>query len=262
MNIITSSKNPIIKEVKALKNRKFREQKKLFFIEGIRFVEEALKEKADIVRIFLSQQFYENRQDFVRDILESCEIFVISDALFKEISDTDTPQGVLAVMGMKYYDINNIKSNNNLFIVLDSIQDPGNMGTIIRTADAAGFTGVIASKGCVDIYNSKVLRSTMGSIFHIPLYQCENIIEGLNILKANRIKVYAAHLGGKSNYFDIDMKDNIAVIIGNEANGISDDVAACADELVKIPMPGRAESLNASVAASLLIYESVRQNIK
>lgn len=135
------------------------------------------------------------------------------------------------------------------------------MGTIIRTADAAGFTGIIVSQGCVDVYNPKVLRSTMGSIFHIPLFFSDNLGETIQILKSKGTKIYAAHLKGTSNYFQLDMHNDTAIIIGNESKGISAEIAALADELVKIPMIGKAESLNASVAAALLMYESVRQRI-
>lgn len=135
------------------------------------------------------------------------------------------------------------------------------MGTIIRTADAAGMTGVIVSKGCVDVYNPKVLRSTMGSIFHIPICQSQDIFETMDRMKKRGIKICAAHLEGSCDYFDLEYKNNIAIVIGNEANGISEEVKNFADILVRIPMPGRAESLNASVAAGILMYEILRKNI-
>lgn len=166
--------------------------------------------------------------------------------------------------------LGNISENSNIscnisynittnIVILDSIQDPGNMGTIIRTADAAGFRGIIISKGCVDPYNPKVLRTTMGSIFHIPLHLCDNLKKTLTEIKASNIRIYATHLKGSKNYYETDMTGNVAIIIGNEANGISNESQLMADELIRIPMPGKAESLNASVAAGLLMYESLRQ---
>jgi len=191
----------------------------------------------------------------------SCRVFVLPDKLFNEISDTETPQGVLSVARMKKYSIDEVMYPDGLFIILDSVQDPGNMGTIIRTADAAGFTAVIALEGCVDVYNPKVLRSTMGSVFHIPVIQDGSPETSFSKLKSHGVKIYAAHLKGTVNYFELDVRRSAAFVIGNESKGISDRVASLADELVRIPMIGQAESLNASVAASLLMYESVRQRI-
>ena len=136
------------------------------------------------------------------------------------------------------------------------------MGTIIRTADAGGFNAVIATKGCVDFYNPKVLRSTMGSIFHIPVVCCDKLSSIVNHLKSKGIKIYASHLQGIENYYNMNIAYNSAFIIGNEANGISKENTLLADVLVKIPMLGKAESLNASVAAGILIYETVRQRSK
>jgi TrmH family RNA methyltransferase len=262
MNFVSSSKNPVIKEVRSLKNRKSREEKKLFFVEGIKIIEEALKENAEIVRVLVSEEFV-SREDSVplMQIIESrgCKCFIIPGKLFKEISDTETPQGIMAVVRTKHSGIDEIIHQNSSLVILDTIQDPGNIGTIIRTADAAGFDGIIISKGCVDIYNPKVIRATMGSIFRMPFHFSENLVDTIRILKSMDIRVIAAHLKGDKNYFELDMSGNIAVVIGNEANGIRDDVSVLADDLVRIPMAGRTESLNASVAAGLLIYEVLRQ---
>ncbi|MCX7922491.1 MAG: 23S rRNA (guanosine(2251)-2'-O)-methyltransferase RlmB [Clostridia bacterium] len=262
MNKITSNQNPLIKEIKSLKEKKHREAKKLFFIEGIRFVEEALKAETDIERIIVSETFSQSKggiEVLSQASKKNYEVYEVPDKLFNEISDTDSPQGILAVIKIKRNRLDDLFDNNSFIVILDSIQDPGNMGTIIRTADAAGAAGVIISRGCVDLYNPKVLRSTMGSIFHIPFYLSDNLIESIATIKSRGIKTYAAHLKGTANYYEVDIDSCSAIIVGNEANGISDEVANSADLLVKIPMPGRAESLNASVAASLLIYEAVRR---
>jgi len=264
MNFISSNNNPVIKEVKSLKNRKFREEKKLFFIEGIKITEEALKENAEIVRILVSEEFV-SREDSapLMQRIESVgyKCFIIPAKLYREISDTETPQGIMAVVKVKHFGIDEIIREKSSLVILDTIQDPGNMGTIIRTADAAGFDGMIISKGCVDIYNPKVIRATMGSVFRMPFNFSEDLTDTIKVLKSKNIRVIAAHLKGDKNYFELDMKGNIAVIIGNEANGIRDDVSALADDLVRIPMAGRTESLNASVAAGLLIYEVLRQRL-
>ncbi len=262
---ITSGQNPVIKEIRALANRKYRDEKKLYFIEGIRFVEEALREKAEIDKILLSERLSCSKAG--EEILAGVRAagyntFLLPEKLFKEISDTESPQGIMAVLKARRHDLNDIIGDINCLLILESVQDPGNLGTIIRTADAGGITGIIMSKGCVDIYNPKVLRSTMGSVFRVPICISDDLAGAIDIIREKGIKVYAAHLKGKINYFEADFKGNIAVIIGNEANGISDTAAASSDMLIKIPMLGRTESLNASVAAGLLIYESVRQRMK
>lgn len=261
---ITSSQNPLIKEIKSFRSRKNRSKKGLFIIEGSKLFFEALNEEEKIASIFMSEQFLstgESKEILARAAARSIKTYALPDRLFKAISDTESPQGILAVIKARHRNINQLPAEGNLLVILETLQDPGNMGTIIRTADAAGFTGIIVSQGCVDVYNPKVLRSTMGSIFHIPLFFSDNLGETIQILKSKGTKIYAAHLKGTSNYFQLDMHNDTAIIIGNESKGISAEIAALADELVKIPMIGKAESLNASVAAALLMYESVRQRI-
>ena len=261
MDIISSEQNPLIKEIKNLKRKKYREELKKFYIEGLRFVEEALDVSNNIDRIIVSEQFYSNRDNTIMDRIKQMRLqtAIVKDKLFKELADTENPQGILAVLKMPSYSMNDVFDEScDMLVVLDSIQDPGNMGTIIRTADAAGAGAVIISKGCVDVYNPKVMRSTMGSVFHIPLIFADDLVSTINTLKSKGYIFMAAHLKGTKNYFDMDMTGKIAIIIGNEANGISDEISSISDKLVKIPMPGKAESLNASIAASILIYESVR----
>lgn len=262
MRQILSPQNPVIKEAKLLKQKKAREEKRLFFIEGIRFVEEGLKEKITIERIFVSDQLCQAKGG--AEILSTIsagkyEVYSLPDKLFRELSDTENPQGILAIVRSIHRNLEDILSVGDFYIVLDSLQDPGNLGTIIRTADAAGVSGIIISKGSVDLYNPKVLRSTMGSVFHVPISFSPDLSHTLRQLKSKGIRTYAAHLKGTADYFEVDMGQGAAIIIGNEANGINDEVAVQADTLVKIPMSGKAESLNASVAASLLMYEVVRQ---
>jgi len=273
---ITSSQNTIIKQTAALKQKKAREEEKLFLIEGLRFVEEAFKSNADIEKIFVTKEFIEgpNNAGFMEnismafksnkgdEIRHKPEVYVVAENVFARMSDTETPQGIMAVVRMRNENADKVfAEKGGIFLILESIQDPGNMGTIIRTGDAAGVSGIFISKGCVDIYNPKVLRSTMGSIFHVPCIKCDDIISTISALKTSGIKVIAAHLKGEKSYFEVNMKDGAAIIIGNEANGISNSVAEAADMLVKIPMPGKAESLNASVAAALMVYEAVRQQL-
>lgn len=262
MNIIISSNNSLIREIQMLKTKKQRDKKKKFFIEGLRFVEEALNSRTKIKDVIISEKFNETTSsDLIIDriLKENYNINMVSDKIFKEISDTENPQGIMAILEYNHKNLDNIISEeNNFIVILDCVQDPGNMGTIIRTADAAGVTGIVISKGSVDPYNPKVLRSTMGSIFNVPVAVVEDLEQALEILQIKKIKIFGAALEGTKNYFDINFEDNVAIAIGNEANGLSDSVKAIADELLKIPMIGNTESLNASVAAALLMYEVMR----
>lgn len=263
MTEITSRSNEQLKLIKSLHNKKSRDQKKLFFVEGLRIVTEAIEEENRVYAVFYSESLAGiNGGNELLTKLENSRlrIYRVSERLFREICDTETPQGVLAVVKMKECTMEEVLGKENPFLViLDSIQDPGNMGTIIRTADACGADGVVLAGGCVDAYNPKTLRSTMGSIFRIPIVKTGNLPELLGILKKKGIRSFAGHLKGERHHFDSDYTKPSALIIGNEANGIKEDALPFIDELVSIPMPGRAESLNASVAAGIMMYEVVRQ---
>lgn len=264
--MITSPSNLIIKEVKSLHRKKERWMKQSFFIEGIRAVDECIKSGANIAYLVYSDMLLNLKGGCeLFDILdhEDHKLFYISDKLFNEISDTERPQGILAVVK---YDLKKmeevIREKENFLILLDRLQDPGNMGTIIRTADAFGSNGVIVTEGCVDIFNPKTIRSTMGSIFHIPLLYYKNANEAIKDLRDNNIKVITTSLNAEDYCYDVDFKASFALIIGNEASGVSDEVMSDSDLLIKIPMPGEAESLNAAIASSVIMYEVLRQRQK
>ncbi|MGE5614195.1 MAG: TrmH family RNA methyltransferase [Bacillota bacterium] len=259
---LTGSSNPVIKEVRSLKNRSAREKKGIFFIEGSRFVAEALKESADILYIIMSDTFLAGHgKEELADMIEKSSIrcYEVPESLFGSISDTQTPQGILAVLRLQKKALDEAVLGNGMLVVMDMVKDPGNMGTIIRTADAAGCAGVIVTDGCVDVFNPKVLRSTMGSIFHIPVYHCGNVEEALMKVKESGFLVCASHLEGTVDIFDVDLTGNVALVVGSEAEGISGTAARNADLLVRIPMLGRAESLNVSVAAGIMMFEAVRR---
>ncbi len=263
MNFITSGQNNTIKEIKALHQKKYRDAQQLYFIEGIRFVGDALENGQNIIKAVISDRLesLNGGSALLSKLSMVCgQIFCVPEKLFKEISDTQSPQGVLAVLTKQPPDMEAALENGKAVVILDSLQDPGNVGTIIRTADAAGISAVLMTKGCVDVYSPKVLRSTMGSVFHLPIIEDVDIIKSLEALREKGYKIIASHLKGENNYYEEDLTLRSAIIIGNEANGISEETAALSDKLVRIPMPGRAESLNASVAASIMIYEYVRQN--
>ena len=181
----------------------------------------------------------------------------VTEKVFSGITDVTNPQGILAVIG-KNTDIKEIDYNQNLFLVLDNIQDPGNMGTILRTADSVNLKQIIVAKGTADCYNPKVVRSTMGAIFRVKVIECEDLKKVLKEMKKRKIKVYATDLQTDKSIYDVDYQKS-AIIIGNEANGVSRDILELADEKIKIPMIGKTESLNAAVATGIILYEAIRK---
>ena len=172
-----------------------------------------------------------------------------------------TPQGVLCVVEQMNYSLESVLANGKVphLMVLDNLQDPGNLGTIVRTAEGAGVTGIIMSKETVDIYNPKVIRSTMGSIYRMPFYYADDLIAAIDEMKKRNISTYAAHLDGKHSYDEENYQKPCAFFIGNEGNGLRDEIADAADIYIRIPMCGQVESLNAAVAACVLMFEAARQ---
>ena len=251
---IDSIHNKVIKEINALKNKKDREKRGLFILEGDRLISE-INENWQIEYVVVSKSYDGNIEKYNK-------VYIVSEDMFSRISETVTPQGIMAVCHINNFDETKIEHKENPFyIILENVMDPGNMGTIIRTADASGADGIFLSKGCVDIYNPKVIRATMGSIFHLPIYRNVNVVDVVKDFNSRNITTLAAHLKGDKTPYNVNMKKGCAVIIGNEANGLSDELSNNATCLVKIPMLGKAESMNAGIAAGILIYEAVRQRL-
>lgn len=257
--VITSSTNKQVKNVMQLMTKaSARREQKLFVVEGIKMFWEIPKDK--IEKVYVSEScFNDNKQ--IKEEIKNYSYEVIKDSVFKEMSGTVTPQGIMALVKQNEYELKDIidKNKKQTFMVLEGLQDPGNMGTIIRTAEGAGVSAIIMDKNTVDIYNPKVIRSTMGSIFRVPFLVYDNLKEAIEILKKNEVLVYAAHLKGNIYYDDENFKTSSAILIGNEGNGLSEEISLCADKLIKIPMCGKVESLNASVAAAILMYEAMKQ---
>ena len=245
---ITSVHTDIVKQVIALKQKKFRDEQGLFVVEGKKQVAEISKDwKIKFIITTNSTLSALNPQSLT---------YIVSDQVFKKISGTETPQGILAVVEKKKYDINNILAQKGLFVICDNLQDPGNIGTIIRTAEAFSCKGIFLSKNSADIYSEKVVRSTMGTIFNIPIFQECDIAALIKIFKEKNIKTYALALDGSKNLQDLKIDtDSVAIIVGNEANGISNEILKIADEKIKIEMTGKAESLNAAIATGITIYK-------
>lgn len=261
--MISSMANSQIKALMTLQRKaKARQETGLFVVEGLKMVSEVPKERLE--QIYVSESFLAAHSD-IKEIYGSL-LETVTDKVFKEISQTQTPQGILAVVWQTCYDIDLMLKGKDgrapLLLVLETIQDPGNLGTMIRMAEGAGADGVIMNKTTADIYNPKVVRSTMGAIFRVPFAYTDDLKGVLLSAKAEGVRLYAAHLKGTQWYFDEDYKEGTAFLIGNEANGLSDEIAALADTYIKIPMEGQVESLNAAMAATILVYEAKRQRMK
>lgn len=259
MEVIQSKDNNIIKETKKLKEKRFRVEKEQFLIEGFRFVEEALKSNFEVHAIFLSEEALDKWKSFKMDekLQPDSKLYIVKEPVLKLLSSTETPQGVVAIVNNK---VNNLNTNQGFYVLVDRLQDPGNLGTIIRSAHAAGSSGVILTKGTVDVYNEKTLRSTMGSVFNIPIIEDKDF-SVLNSLRANGFKLIVSSLEKSEDFYEVDLTGKVIIAVGNEGSGISDEIYSLGDVRVKIPMPGGAESLNAAAAASIMIFETVRQKL-
>lgn len=257
--MITSSSNPQLKTISQLnKKAKLRRESGLYVVEGWKMYTEA--PKSEIEKVYVAEHFLEKHPELLKE-QPNCE--VVQDKLFASVCDTQTPQGVLCVMRQTKRDLEQLLEKEcSFFVVLEDLQDPGNVGTIIRTAEGAGVDGIIMTRNCVDIYNPKTIRSTMGSIYRVPFFVADDMNEILQLFRKNGIQTFAAHLAGKNDYDCEDYRKGTAILIGNEGNGLSDELSQAADILVKIPMCGQLESLNAAMAAGIFMYEAARQRRK
>lgn len=261
MQVITSKDNELVKNIRKLKDKKYREIENKYMIEGIKLIEEAVEEKADIDTIIVCENCVENNtieQKLLYEIAKYNCVYV-DEKVFNAISEVSNPQGILAVVKKENKE-ENINFNEDIIVVLDGIQDPGNLGTILRTVDSCGLSQIILSGKTADAYNPKVVRSTMGAIFRVNVIISEDLPKTLKEIKKHKFKVLATSLETQNSIYDIDYSKK-AIVIGNEANGVSKEVLELADEKAKIPMLGKTESLNASVATSVILYEYVRRKI-
>lgn len=248
---ITSTKNEKFKYFKNLKQKKFRTEE--YTVEGKKSVLEALHSSKTVTSIITSESF---NVDF--DIPETIPCYCIPDSLFSSLSSTDTPPGIICTIKIEK-NINFKPDLTKAYIYCDKISDPGNLGTIIRTADAAGFAGVLLSPGCVELYNPKTVRASMGSFFRMDIV--ENTDYGkLSDFKDLGFQILSGVLNDKTvNYTEADMTLPSIIVIGNESNGVCDEIISISDKCIKIPIIGGAESLNAAIAAAIIMYELLRQ---
>ena len=260
--IITSKDNDFIKHVKKLKEKKYRDEYNEFIIEGIKITQEAIEEKAKIKAVIICEDC-KNQSAIPNELLyevAKMNCIYVSEKVFMSISDVTNPQGIMAIIEKENEENLKIDFSNDKILILDNIQDPGNMGTIIRTCDSLNMKQIIVSKGSSDIYNPKVVRATMGAIFRIKIIESDDLVKTIKELKKHKFKVYATDLKTKNTIYNVDYKKS-AVIIGNEANGVSQEVLDESSYRIKIPMLGKTESLNAGVATSIVLYEMFRNEL-
>lgn len=258
--MITSISNAQVKQVCAyVQKAKERRKDRIFVVEGPRMFEEAPADR--IYKVYATQSFCDKHTtDGMGAKLKETGFEVVSDEVLAKMSDTKTPQGVLCLVKWPEYSLDDLLlRKNGVFVVLEDLQDPGNLGTIIRTGEGAGIAGVIMSGNTVDIFNPKTIRATMGSIYRVPFVYVQDMAEAIKKLKKADIAVYAAHLKGEQYYDAFDYTKGSAFLIGNEGNGLKEETALFADTYVKIPMAGQVESLNAAIATTLFMYEAARQ---
>jgi len=260
--MITSTANKKVKELAELSVKaKARAETGLFLAEGRKLFMEAPPEQ--IESVYVEENAYRGADTAMREKLDRVSFELVSGEVFRKISDTMTPQGIMTVVRQKKYEthalLNKTDGRAAMLLILENIQDPGNLGTIFRTAEAVGASGIIMTRHSVDVYNPKTIRSTMGSVYRMPFCYVRDLAEGVRGLKECGIQTYAAHLEGRCDYDKEDYCRPCAFLIGNEGNGLTEEIARLADTYIKIPMQGQVESLNAAVAASILMFEAARQ---
>ena len=284
MQVISSKDNEFIKHIKKLKDKKYRDLNNEYIIEGIKIIEEAINEKANIKQVVICDDC-EKTSNISKELMYEIaryECIYVTKKIFDSLTDVSNPQGILAIVeknavksktsniknseksetiGVEEKEIiaeNEIDYNQDIIVALDDIQDPGNLGTILRTVDSIGINQILVSKGTADSYNPKVVRSTMGAIFRVRIIECEDLENTLKEIQKHNFEIVVTSLQTKNSIYDIDYKKKV-IVIGNEANGVEPKIQKIADKKVKIPMLGKTESLNASVATGIILYEYVRQ---
>lgn len=253
-SVITSTSNNKIKNIsKCMKNARERRKQDIFLVEGVRMFAEIPNHLH--IETYATEEFYEKH----RDLFAGRSFELVSEHVLDTITDTKTPQGVISIVKRLHYTLEDVcEGEQPLIMALENLQDPGNLGTILRTGEGAGVTGILMSKDTVDVYNPKVVRSTMGSIFRIPFFYVENLTETVEGLGKRGYETYSAHLQGR-NFYDFDYRKPTIFCIGNEGNGLSDGLCGATKSKIKIPMLGKVESLNAATASTVLMYEAMRQ---
>ena len=250
---ISSRQNPLIVQARNLRNKKDRDESGLCFFEGEKLFEEAVKSGVDIKYVFSLPKHREYCSELLKNT--NCELYEVNDSVYEKITCENSPEGIFCVCNK----FSREKSNTGLCVFLDCLSDPGNLGTIIRCAEAFGAEEVVTSEDSVDLYSPKTIRASMGSIFRMSVKESSDLTGEIEKKKSEGYKVYSSVLEDKSRTLDsIPKEDKVVFIIGNEANGISGKIKNASDEKVYIPMCSGPESLNASVAAAVIMWENRR----
>lgn len=256
--LITSNENLNVKMyVKLSSSKKARDEHKKFTLEGSRLLKEAVLEKSDIQTIFATQSAYDRDKAFLEKYQD--QITLVSDGVAKRLSNTKSDQGIFAIVNKPENKALGSHTFDGKYIVLNNIQDPGNLGTILRTADAVGISGVILTENCCDLYNPKVVRSTMGSLFRLNIFIEDDFLDVCRTLKSNGVKVYASVVSKQASEIrSVGFPKNSAIVIGNEGNGLKSEHSSLCDEQITIEMNGNIDSLNASIASAILMWEMTK----
>lgn len=257
---LTGLQNPLVKAAAELKQKKYRQQRGEFLAEGLRTVEEAVAFKAAQQIFYTATEDERTLQLLEQAAFMQLKLTCVSEAVMKKIADTETPQGIIAVCRMQEQPLEQLLASGKLLLVLDRVGDPGNIGTMLRTADAAGVGGIILLKGTADIYAPKTVRSSMGSLFHVPVLSGVAEQEFIDNAKKAGYQLLVTALDGADNLYQADLKGRLAFVMGNEAGGVSASLLQQADKRVFIPMRGKAESLNVAMAAGIVMFEAMRRN--
>ena len=255
LDTITSASNARVKRLTALRKKaRLRKEEQVFILEGERLYKDT--PAAFLQEVYMTEEFLRDRLG--SNAPENCTI--VTPEIMRKISDTETPQGVLCVAKMPRYELGDLLGNDPLLLILENIQDPGNLGTMMRTAEAAGATGVLMSSDTVDLFNPKTVRATMSAVFRVPFVYTDDLVRDMRFLQDScGMRIYAAHLKASCPYDEADCTEPCAILIGNEGNGLTDAAAEAATARIHIPMKGQTESLNAAMAAGILLFEASRQ---
>ncbi|MBR5797156.1 MAG: RNA methyltransferase [Phascolarctobacterium sp.] len=259
---LTGLQNPVVKAAAELKQKKYRTQNGLYLAEGLRTAEEAVAYKAVETLFYVATDDDRTMRLLEDAAMQNIKLVCVTENVMKKIADTETPQGIIAVCKMRQPKLENLLASGKMLLVLDRVGDPGNIGTMLRTADAAGIGGLVLLKGCADIYAPKTVRSSMGSLFHIPVLSGVSEQEFVSAAKKAGYDLLVTCLDGADNLYKADLSGRIAFVMGNEAGGVSETLLEKADKRVYIPMAGRAESLNVAMAAGIVMFEALRRKVK
>ena len=250
MEIIRSHQNAMVKNYQKLQTSKGRKKDEAYMIEGEHLVEEAIQSNIQIQRLVVSEEQVQLYESWI----QKYPTMIVSKELFEKLSMTQTNQGILAIVPLEKKTL--VEVPKGRYLIVDAVQDPGNLGTIIRTADAAGFDAVVLGEGCVDLYNDKVVRSMQGSQFHVAIYH-ENLMDVYGKLKENHIPIAVTALHRDAKDFKwLTGRESVAIVVGNEGNGVREELIEAADFIIQIPMFGQAESLNVAIATGILMYQT------